>query len=83
MQSSIWRSKKKGQERPAPFEGKTKPYLHLTTKAYGKRLEDWFAALRKEEMKPADEDMRVLQKVAARILIEFGLDKDLISQSQR
>ena len=83
MQSSIWRSKKKGQERPAPFEGKTKPYLHLSTKAYGKRLEDWFAALRKEEMKPADEDMGVLRKVAARILTEFSLDKDLISQSQR
>ena len=44
---------------------------------------DWFAALREEEMQPAEEDMRVLQKVADRILIEFRLEKERISQPLR
>ena len=48
----------------------------MTTQACGKRLEDWFAALRTEKMKPADEDMKVLRKVAGRILIEFSLYKE-------
>ena len=68
---------KKGVDRPAPFQSKTLPYLHLTTFDYGKRIQDWFEALRQEQMQPAEEDMKVLQQVADRVLIEFRLEKEL------
>jgi len=70
-------SVKQNQEsRPVPFQGKTLPYCSLSTTNYGSRLDNWFAALQEEEMKPAVEDIDILRAIMQRVLTEFQLEKE-------
>ena len=39
-------------------------------------MRDWFTALQKEDMKPAAEDIEVLDAIMQRVLLEFRLEKE-------
>ena len=60
--------------RPAPFQRKTLPYLSLSFRDYGRRIDNWFTKLRAEAMTPASEDLTILRAVTQRILVEFQLE---------
>ena len=60
---------KKTEERPAPFEGKTEPFAHVSVVEYGRKLDTWFASLPFEKNEktgvaepPTQEQMRVLER---------------------
>ena len=74
---------KQTEERPAPFEGKTEPFAHLSYKAYEARLDNWMAKVKLEvnaetgkPEPPTHEQLRVLEKVRDRLLVEFALNKE-------
>ena len=52
------------------------PHWDLSVIDYGRRMEEWFAALHEESMKPAQEDVEILRAVMQRVLDEFQLEKE-------
>ena len=74
---------KESEERPAPFEGKTEPFAHLSVVDYERKLQEWFARVPAEKNEktgvsepPTHEQMRVLHRVRDRLLLEFALNKE-------
>ena len=62
-------------ERPHPFSGKTIPWLHLSIRDYKARIESWLRNVMLEREPPTEEQMRILRKVADRVLQEFEDEK--------
>ncbi len=62
--------------RQHPFAGSTLPFAFLTVREYGQKLTKWLSAVQDEEDPPTAEQMRVLRRVADRILTEFALEKE-------
>ena len=76
IRTKVNEAKKPKEQRPAPFAGKTQPFVHLSVHAYGARLHDWLAAVQLEEEAPTSEQHAVLQQVSDRVLLEFQLEKE-------
>ena len=76
MRKAVAAAKKPTEERPAPFAGKTQPYVHLSTVAYGQRVRKWLQAVKTEKEVPTTEQFDVLSKVADRVLVEVRLQKE-------
>ena len=76
MRKAVAAAKKPTEERPAPFAGKTQPYVHLSTVAYGQRVRKWLQAVKTEKDVPTTEQFDVLSKVADRVLVEVRLLKE-------
>ena len=71
------------EERPAPLQGKTEPLAHLSIVDYQDRLDRWLRQLSLEmnaktgEVEPPTPgQMRVLDRVRDRVLVEFALNKE-------
>jgi len=58
-------------EKKMPFQSKTMPWACLSIEDYGKRLFTCLATFQTEEMSPTAEQMRILERVAVRVLLEF------------
>ena len=76
VEKALSKAKKTEEDRPAPFAGKTQPWVHLSVVDYGKRLRDWLDTVRQENEAPTTEQLGVLTAVADRVLLEFRLEKE-------
>ena len=52
------------------------PHCELSVIDYSQRMDEWFAALLKETMRPAQEDAEILRAIMKRVLDEFQLEKE-------
>ena len=59
-----------------PYMDKTKPSTTSQRIDYGKRLEDWFASLRKEDEQPNAEQWQCLSRIRRRLLDEIELENE-------
>ena len=74
IKAALARAKQADEQRPAPFVGTTKPYVHLSIIQYGKRLHAWLEAVTAEDEASTAEQFSVLEKVSSRVLLEFELE---------
>ena len=52
------------------------PHCELSVIDYSQRMDEWFAALLKDTMRPAQEDAEILRAIMKRVLDEFQLEKE-------
>ena len=76
IKAALLQAKSPAEDRPAPFAGKTQPYVTLSVTNYQKRVEDWLDGVMLEKEKPTTEQFNVLRTIADRILTEFRLEKE-------
>ena len=80
VEKALAKAKKTEEERPAPFAGKTQPFVKLSVVSYGKRMRDWLETVRQEIEAPTTEQLEILATVADRVLLEFRLEKEGFAQ---
>ena len=76
LRVAVQQAKKADEPRPAPFEGKTRPFAHLSITNYEKRMHDWLEALHQEDETPTTEQFSMLRRVSQRVLVEYHLEKE-------
>ena len=76
MKKAVTIAKHPQEDRPAPFQNKTLPSAALTTIAYGRLLAKWLDEVQQEDETPTAEQLRILQRVAERVLAEFRLEHE-------
>ena len=76
MRKAVANVKQPDEQRPTPFAGKTQPFVNLSVINYGRRLDDWMAALLHEAEAPTTEQYSLLTNVKDRVLLEFQLEKE-------
>ena len=76
VRKAVAKAKKPDEQRPAPFAGKTQPFVHLSVVNYGKRLHGWLEGVQVEAEPPTTEQFNLLTKVSDRVILEFQLEKE-------
>ena len=76
MRKAVAKAKQPDEQRPAPFAGKTQPFVHLSVTDYGQRLHDWMDVVKHETRPPTAEQLGLLSQVKERVLLEFRLEKE-------
>ena len=76
VRKAVTAAKKQEEQRPAPFAGKTQPFVHLSVTDYGRRVRDWLEAVVVEREPPTAEQLSLLTKVSDRVILEFQLEKE-------